>query len=598
METVDPCRQVEAAAFGILPDTGADSTAKLQGLLNANRENAELVLLPGRYDFYPESPQKRAFSMSNSDENGERPISLLLEDMHRVTVAGRGAELVFHGQLTPLALHHCREITIQGVSIDFAIPLSAEGTVVHACETYADLAIDPGLFPHRVSQGRLLFQGENWEEPVWQAGHMEFEPEHGTVAFERGDRFPVTRQEQLSHGLVRFWGDFSGRMPGVGNVVVLRHSRRLHCGIFVNECEDVVLEDVSLHATGRLGILCQFSENLRFTRVAIEPNRERGRKFVCGHDDGIHLSNDRGQVIIEDCRFLGLMDDPVNLHGTAARIEAVENGNVILGRFVHPQSQGFPHWAAGGQEIAFVRSDTLERVGLGIVRDYRLLNRETFALTLEKEVPGGVKPGDAMENNSNTPSLICLRNHFGGCRARGLLVCTPKPVRIEENRFDSSGAAILIAGDAGDWYECGGCQDVTIRKNTFSDACLTSEYEGGDAVISVHPNLTRPLREAPYHRNLRMEENVFYTAGDPVFYAKAASGIVFRGNRILFSCRHPSRKKGDSLFVFDHCTEITLEGNQIDLPEKKITLTGMRAGDIHQDNGMPVEMGTRKENTV
>lgn len=56
METVDPCRQVEAAAFGILPDTGADSTAKLQGLLNANRENAELVLLPGRYDFLPGIP--------------------------------------------------------------------------------------------------------------------------------------------------------------------------------------------------------------------------------------------------------------------------------------------------------------------------------------------------------------------------------------------------------------------------------------------------------------------------------------------------------------------------------------------------------------
>lgn len=597
METDALRRRVEAAAFGILPDTGEDSGAKLQALLDANREDAELVLAPGRYDFYPSSAQKRPFPMSNSDEEGERRISLLLEDMRRVTIDGRGAELVFHGQLTPLALYRCREILIRGVSIDFAVPLSAEGTVIRACEAFADLAIDAELFPHGVSQGKLLFQGEGWEEPVWQAGHMEFDPEHDTVAYGRGDRFPATWQEQLPDGAVRFRGDFSAGMPKVGNVVVLRHSRRLHCGIFVNECEDAALEDVSLHASGGLGILCQFSENLRFTRVSVVPNRKKGRRFVCGHDDGIHLSNNRGEIIIEDCRFLGLMDDPVNLHGTSARIETVEEPRTIIGRFVHPQSKGFPRWAEPGQAIAFVRSASLERVGHGTVKDYRLITRETFVLTLEESVPSDVRPGDAMENGSNTASLLCRRNHFGGCRARGLLVCTPKPVLVEENRFDSSGAAILIAGDAGDWYECGGCRDVTIRGNTFSEACLTSDYEGGDAVISIHPNLTRPLREAPYHRRIRVEDNVFYTAGDPVLYAKSASEITFRGNRILFSRRYPPRKSGNTLFAFDHCTDVTLEGNEISLAGGSISLTGMTEQDIHQADALPLEMENKEKET-
>lgn len=595
METATSRRRVEASAFGVLPDTGKDSTAKLQALLDANREDAELILAPGRYDFYPGSAQKRPFSMSNSDEAGERCISLLLEGMRRVTIDGRGAELVFHGQLTPLALHRCREVLIQNVSIDFATPLSAEGTVIRAYEAFADLAIDAGRFPHRVSQGKLLFQGEGWEAPVWRAGHMEFDPEHDTVAYGRGDRFPVTWQEQLSDGAVRFWGDFSAGMPKAGNVVVLRHSRRLHCGVFVNECEGIAVEDVSLHASGGLGILCQFSENLRFTRVSIVPNRKKGRRFVCGHDDGLHLSNNRGEITIEDCRFLGLMDDPVNLHGTSARIETVEEARTIIGRFVHPQSKGFPHWAGPGQEISFVRSNSLECVGHATVKDYRLLTGETFALTMERPIPPRVKPGDAMENDSNTASLICRRNHFGGCRARGLLVCTPRSVLVEENRFDSSGAAILIAGDAGDWYECGGCRDVTIRNNTFSEACLTSEYEGGDAVISVHPNLTRPLREAPYHRGIRVENNVFYTAGDPVLYAKAASGIVFRGNRILFSRGHPPRKSGSALFSFDHCTDVTLGGNEIGLAGRNISLTGMTEKDLHQEDALPLEMDKKEK---
>lgn len=34
------------------------------------------------------------------------------------------------------------------------------------------------------------------------------------------------------------------------------------------------------------------------------------------------------------------------------------------------------------------------------------------------------------------------------CRARGILVSTPGKVLIERNYFESSGSAILIAGDA------------------------------------------------------------------------------------------------------------------------------------------------------
>ena len=136
---------------------------------------------------------------------------------------------------------------------------------------------------------------------------------------------------------------------------------------------------------------------------------------------------------------------------------------------------------------------------------------------------------------------------------------------------------------------------MTIRGNIFSEACLTSEYEGGDAVISVHPNLTRPLRKAPYHRGLRVENNVFYTAGDPILYAKAASGITFCGNRILFSRRYPPRKSGNTLFAFDHCTDVTLEGNEISLAGGSISLTGMMEQDIHQTDALPLEMENKEK---
>lgn len=573
-----------------MPDTGRDCTAALQGILNANRVDAEIVLQQGRYDFFSEYAQRKTYALSNSDEDGPRVCAIVMEGMRGIVLNGNGATFVFHGQMMPFALDRCTDVVLRNLTVDWDIPLSAEGTVVSACDSWADLAIDGTNFPHLVRDGRLIFQGECWEEPIWPAGHIEFDTASRTVARQRGDRFPKTRQEPLAGGRVRFWGDFRGRQPTAGNVVVLRHGRRLHAGVFVNECERITLERFTLYACGGLGILAQFSKDLHFIEVAITPNRQRGRQFVCGHDDGIHLSNDRGRVEITRCRFEGLMDDPVNLHGTAARIEQVAGPYTLVGRFMHPQSSGFPHWAKNGQRISFVRSSTLARLGQASVLDYQLCAPDRFRLTLTGQIPAGVCAGDCMENLSNTASLTCRDTCFGGCRARGLLVSTPQRVVVEGNSFDSSGAAILIAGDASDWYESGGCEEVEIRNNTFSDACLTSLYGGGDAVITIHPNLAQPDRRRPYHRSIRVQNNLFYTSDAPILYAKSTEHLTFLENRIIRTHRYPAWNAQKSIFAFDACTKVFIQKNTLegDVLGKSIQLARMEPADLCQDLEFPI----------
>jgi hypothetical protein len=50
-------------------------------------------------------------------------------------------------------------------------------------------------------------------------------------------------------------------------------------------------------------------------------------------------------------------------------------------------------------------------------------------------------------------------------------------VLIENNRFPSSGSAILIAGDANAWYESGAVRDVTIRGHVFGESCRRVRVE-------------------------------------------------------------------------------------------------------------------------
>lgn len=72
------------------------------------------------------------------------------------------------------------------------------------------------------------------------------------------------------------------------------------------------------HATG-LGILAQFSQDLNINQFRAIPNKAKNRYFG-GGDDGIQVSNCKGKITIAKCEFAGLMDDPINVHGTSVRL--------------------------------------------------------------------------------------------------------------------------------------------------------------------------------------------------------------------------------------------------------------------------------------
>lgn len=553
-------RTVWAQQWGVHPDTGRDSTQLFARMLQQNPANVHIVLQAGRYDFFAEQAEKKEYYLSNSDVVNPRRLSIQLSHMENVVLDGGGAELIFHGQTMPFTVDRSCQVTIKDLTIDWDIPLTAEGRVLRAEKKYIDLAIDPVLYPHEVGGGRLWFTGDGWREPLWDWGHTEFSAQTGKVAFGRGDTFPPTTQRRLTGGAIRFYGEFQA-IPQPGNFIVLRHGQRIHAGIFIQDSADVTVEDVTIHATGGLGILVQFSKNLRFSRIRMLPNRAKGRRFASGHDDGIHLSANSGTVTVEECSFLGLMDDPLNLHGVAAQLETRMDDQTVRGRFMHCQSKGFPQWALPGHTVAFLEAGDMHEIARRQVKSFELQTPEHFLMRLEKPLPKTVGAGASLENLSRTAALVCRNNYFGSCRARSVLFSTPQPVLVENNVFESAGAAILIAGDASTWYESGSCRDVTIRNNFFADCCLTSEYLGGEGIISIHPELPRPRAEFPCHQNVSIENNVFQTADARVLYALCTSGLRFCGNRVLRSYTYPTRCPLKKRVTLEHCTDVTMRGN-------------------------------------
>jgi hypothetical protein len=548
--------EVDALRYDIRPDTGEDQTQKFQAMFSDHAADTRFVLRPGRYDFYAVNGIKRDYWLSNSDPINPKYIAILMENMSHVVLDGNGADLIFHGQVLPIAVDGCWQVRLENFSIDWDIPLSAEGNIRSAGDGFMDVNIDPTRFPHRVDNGILFFRGEDWEAPKSWHSLIEFDTDRNMVAYDTGDVYPVSHAESRPDGSVRLTGDFQ-RVPTPGNAVVIRHNPRWHPGILAQDSQEVTFSGIRMFANGGLGVLCQFCRDLTFRRVCIEPNRRRGRRFVGGHDDGFHFSNNGGIITMEECRFFGLMDDPVNVHGTALRIDAVE-GAVLKGSFAHEQSVGMKSWAAPGQSVIFRDHRTLGERGRGRVHDFRLTATDRFILELEEAPPTAVRTGDCLENEDLMPAVVCRRCDFDSCRARGLLVTTSRPVRIEENRFFTSGAAILLSGDANGWYESGACTDVIIRGNIFRE-CNTSPYQFGSGTISIHPEIPEP--EGCFHRNIRVEDNIFYAWDFPLIDAFSTDGLRVRNNRIIRSRMFPPRLKGREWVTLENCEDAVIDGN-------------------------------------
>lgn len=572
---------IYAKDFGILPNTNQDMTKLFQNMFEAHPNHAHFVLEKGTYKFSSDEATQADYYFSNTDQENPRHLSILIKDMDNIILDGGGSTFIYAGQTTPIAIDHSCNITVKDITIDWDIPLSAEGEIVAACEEYVDMHIDNKLFPHYVKDNLLWFKGENWDSntSVLYDPFCEFNQVTKKVAYRSGDAFHPHGHTQLENGLIRFHGPFP-HIPTVGNFGVLRHNRRLHPGLFLNQSSDIALHNITIHNTGGLGILTQFCDTIHYKGVRFEPNRTKGRMVVSGHDDGLHCSNNRGAITVENCWFYGLMDDPINVHGTSVRITEVVDSHTLKGIFVHHQAYGFDCWAEVGHEISFIENLSMAPYGTSKTRDFKLLSPTEFEITFDEAIPQGIKSGDALENLTNSPSLLCRNNYFGSCRARGVLVSTPRQVIIENNVFDSAGSGILIAGDANYWYESGACTDVIIRNNHFNE-CVSSMYQFCEGIISICPEIPQPALDKPFHRNIRITDNTFTAFDYSVLYALSVDGLEFSNNRIIRSYMYEPYNKHHHMINLEYCQNVRIENNTLigEVLGQDIHTKGMNSGD-------------------
>ncbi len=503
---------------------------------------------PGRYDVHPARLFRDTFAISNTnaDPDGRKAVALLLQNANHVRITGPGARLVCRGKMIEVGIDHCENVAIEGLAFDYHRPTVSEFRVIETGPDHAILAIHNDS-TYTIADGKLTWTGEGWSHDGGLG--QELDPETGRVHRMR-DPLGGLVAEELEPFTVKVHGKHRLKRD---RIYQIRDPFRDCAGVFTRRSRDIAWKDVKFHFIHGMGVVSQFTENLSFERVSVAPDPESGRT-TAAWADCFHFSGCRGRILVEDCVFSGAHDDAINIHGTYLRVVETLGPRKVKLRFMHDQTHGFPAYNAG-DEIDFVHADTLQPYSTNRVVASRLLDPRDIELTLEAPVPTDLRDHDVIENVTWTPEVEirgCTVRHIP---TRGFLLTTRRKVVVEDNDFHATHMpAILIAQDAGSWFESGAVRDVTIRRNRF-DRC-------GEPVVQIDPSNRKP--NPAVHRNIRIEDNRFELRGAVAVGAHSTAGLRVTGNTISGD----PVPTAETAIRTERCGDVMIDGNQY-LPSGK-----------------------------
>lgn len=578
--------RVDLKDWGLTPGSEQNATEIVLNALETTRKEhpdkaITLAFEAGEYNFHPSEQLKKEYYISNHDQTNPKFVGIAIEGFKNFTIEGNGAEFVFHGRMLPISVLNSENVRLQDFSVDFKNPHIGQVKVItNNTETgIIDYEVAPWV-NYEVKDGKLITSGDNWR----------YQPFVG-IAFEEGTKRLVYRTsdinvgtgevEEIGERIIRSKWHNPRLIPGT--VVALRGYYRPTPGIFLSHNKDMHLQNVKVHYAEGMGLLAQLTENITLDGFSVCLKGENDPRYFTTQADATHFSSCKGVILSKNGLYEGMMDDAINVHGTYLKISERTSPTTVQARYMHGQAYGFD-WGMPGDEVSFVKSATMEPVQQkNIVKSIRPVDQpqvagaKLFEIEFEQALPDSIGTEYGIENLTWTPEVIFENNTIRNNRARGSLFSTPKRVIVRDNLFDhTSGSAILLAGDCNGWFETGACSDVTITNNRFINS-LTMLFQFTNAVISIYPEIPNlPQQQQYFHRNIKIENNLFEVFDEPLVYAKSVEGMTISNNTIVRNNNYPAFHWNQHPFFFEHVKAVRIFDNKFDVkpqPEMAVKTT-------------------------
>lgn len=474
----------------------------------------------------------------HENPTGLRRTAMYLVGKRNITVDGNGAAIIVHGKMTPMLFDACENITVKNLTVDYACPTMAEFTVLSNNNGVCEIKINSDC-RFKIENNELIWLGENGIDgkPYWEDSYQgnrrhvkRYDPETGICSDFGRVALGMEKIERLNETTLRiFLRDKTAYLP-VGSVIQTRNIVRDQTGSLFQRCKNLVFDSLRIKFMHGLGMVSQFCENVAYTNCNFMPKEGR---TIASTADFFQFSGCKGNLIIENCKAQGAHDDYINVHGTHLQIvEKDDDEQSIVVRFMHNESWGFQAFDIG-DEIEFVKWNTLIPFGAATVTDFVRLNDTDIKLYLDCILPEIELNKDVVENATCTPNLYVKNNYFGSTAGRGILCTTRGEVIIENNTFYRLwGPALLIEDDCNFWFESGYTKEIVFRNNRICGCDYGSTFDGAP-VIRYTPKVMKDDSKEFVHGKLTLTGNVFEKShfGKHAIHLEYLKTAVIENNR-------------------------------------------------------------------
>jgi hypothetical protein len=592
---------VHVLDYNLASGTKENATPIIQKILEDYKTADTLHILfgKGRYDFYDYKGVARG--------PRDAAIAINLKNRKNLVIDGKNADFVFHGKMIVCDIFESENITLRNFTVDWDRPYNSQASVIDVTPDYIDFEIDRNEYPYEVVNDTIFFLGEGWRSPITPVYGNLFESETKNIIYQTrdlplGEELFQAKVSEIGANKVRFHYKTKFK-PAIGAIIVFFHGRYIANGIDVRSSKDVVIENTTIYHTLSCGVHGFKSENISLKNVHIINNELKNRAFSTVAD-ATHFNGCKGQILFDNCSVGGAGDDFMNIHGMYAKVTKVIDSHTVLinfeGRYI-----GFEK----DEDAWVIDTNTMQRGNIFKVAKHEAIyapngTSEGYKVTFYHSVLGEIKVGDLLENKDRNPSLI-VRNSkmMKQNRGRSILCSTFGDVLIENNYFNSAGAAIMIDGDMKLWYESGGVNNVVIRNNIFEN-CYTSgnniidePWGWGEGVISITPSVVpKGLNFPTYHKNILIENNTFKHYDYQLLYARSVNHLTFRNNKLIRTYDYNSFYRKTN-FYLDGCKNVIIEGNTFDknFLGRDITIENMKKSDIIRNRNPKLNIAFEKQ---
>ena len=495
------------------------SSAWLDALKTAELNGDSEIFFPkGVYHFYSGTKLKHFF-VSNNDESVKQ-IVFYLRGKKNLKICGDDAKFIFHGRLLPFVLEESKNISISGISIDFATPFHFETELLDT-DGKSSLLRVPGKW--HLENGKLVVFDDGLDAITGKVIFTPYRKVSGEIANACG--YHVPNRDLIcekKNELLRVPVGMKTEYPNL----FLRHQARHTPAFLIDRSEDTVLENITVHHAEGMAIVGQNSRNITLDHIRVVPAENRDLSVT---DDAVHLSECEGKIEIRNCIFLETLDDAINVHGMYRRLKKA--GDTMLMEACHFQQFGL--WnGKPGDVLELLKAETLQPYAQIRCKEFQPGTRQLYCLELEDELPPEYENGDIVRiMRSAEMEVVISNNEMANNMSRGILLSGAKSGLIENNRIHSPGNGIYISGDANYWYESGPVQKLEICGNIF-DHCA---YLHKEAVpINIDPVILKKVPGFYYHGTVNVHDNRFLTKDtSPVLKAHSAAELNFFNNSLV-----------------------------------------------------------------